>query len=209
MKLSLIITYRQRQSHLITQIEWWKKPANKYLSSICEVILVEVAQLPSGWIQEHIQDTKIRYIHLPITGLFHKTRALNLGLQHAKGEWVVPFDVDLIPIGNTLEKHLEIAELSPRCLISGYRVMSAVGRIDVNNIPAVVEQTAIAPEDQPTALWKHLIRGERFGVVPFFGRERLLEIGGWDEGFVGWGGEDQDIIERYLDGGYYLCRAPE
>lgn len=61
----------------------------------------------------------------------------------------------------------------------------------------------------PTALWKHLTKHEKFGVVPFFQRERLSEIGGWDEEFVGWGAEDQDLIERYLKNGYALCRCPE
>ena len=34
--------------------------------------------------------------------------------------------------------------------------------------------------------------------------DRLLEISGWDEKFVGWGGKDQNIIERYLQDGRFL-----
>lgn len=209
MKLSLIVTYRQRENHLKTQIAWWKRQAAKNLYSTCEVILVELEESPSSWIQEEIADTNIKYMHLPEAGIFHKTKALNLGLSLSQGKFVTPFDIDLISIGNTLEKHLQMAEMSPHFLVTGYRVMSSSVTVDVANISAELERTSIAPEDMPTALWKHLLRRERFGVVPFFNRERLIKIGGWDEEFVGWGGEDQDIIERYLLDKKYFCRSPE
>lgn len=207
MKLSLIITYRNRDRHLKNQIAWWKSQSNNIALSECEFLIVEADAHSSTWIQDEICGTNIQYVHLPCLEVFHKTKALNLGLQLARGEFVAPFDVDLIPVGNTLEQHLQMAQLSPHLLITGYRVMSNCD-IDINNIPAVLEQATIAPEDMPTALWKHLIRRERFGVVPLFNRSYLLEIGGWDEAFIGWGGEDQDIIERYLQG-RYLCRCPE
>ena len=53
-----------------------------------------------------------------------------------------------------------------------------------------------------------ILRGEKFGVMPFFCRQRLLDIQGWDEAFIGWGAEDQDLIERYLGQGRTLCRSP-
>ena len=43
----------------------------------------------------------------------------------------------------------------------------------------------------------------------FFKRDRLLAINGWDEKFIGWGGEDRDIIERYLIDAQFLARFPE
>lgn len=81
--------------------------------------------------------------------------------------------------------------------------------VQLNQIETVLEQSHTAPEDQPTALWKHLMRYEKFGVVPFFCRDRLLAIGGWDERFLGWGAEDQDMMEGYLSTGVSLCRCPE
>jgi hypothetical protein len=130
-------------------------------------------------------------------------------LSNARGKFIVPFDVDLIPIGNTIYKHLKIAELSPQLLITGYRVMTDTSSVDINNLPNIIENTLIAPEDKPTALWKHLLKDEKFGIVPFFIRERLIEIHAWDETFIAWGGEDQDIIERYLEDNIYLCRSPQ
>lgn len=50
---------------------------------------------------------------------------------------------------------------------------------------------------------------QRFRVIPFLKCDRLLAIGGWDKTFVGWGGEDRDTIERYLQDGQFLSRFPK
>lgn len=207
--ISLIIPYRQRQANLITQLAWWKQQFETISLEAYEVLLVEVDETPSNWLLQALSDTPIRYIHCPCRGIFHKTKALNQGLQHAKGPFIAPLDVDLIPIADTLTRHLLIAERSPQLLVTGYRVMHTSETVDLAYLPTILEHATIAPEDQPTALWKHLVRAERFGVVPLFERDRLLSIGGWDEQFIGWGGEDQDIIERYLQHDRYLCRCPD
>lgn len=199
MKLSLIVTYRQRETHLKAHIDWWKQQAYQDV----EVIIVEADEQASKWLEPAIAPTKIKYTFLPCNGVFHKTKALNLGLSIAQGEFVAPFDVDLLPLGNTLLQHLQIAQLAPQLLVTGYRIMSKTEE------PIDISACSIAPEDMPTALWKQLVNRERFGVVPYFNRDRLQKIGGWDEKFIGWGGEDQDIIERYLQTGYHLCRCPE
>ncbi|MBF2067701.1 MAG: glycosyltransferase [Calothrix sp. C42_A2020_038] len=212
-ELSLIVTYRNRENHLKTLIEWWKTDTAKKLYNLCEVILVEVDEAPSLWIEKEFSIQNFQYLHLVSNGIFHKTKALNFGLAHSQGKYIAPFDVDLVPISDTLLKHLRMAKLSPQLLMTGYRVMSNLAIIDFDHIPEIstniIEDTSIAPEDKETALWKHLIRKERFGIVPLFERQRLLEIDGWDENFIGWGGEDQDIIERYLVDGRFLCRSPE
>lgn len=208
-KVSLIITYRQRETHLKTQLAWWHLQKNHGWLAHFEVILVEVSESASAWVQTALQTTHLSYVHCPAGGIFHKTKALNLGLSLAQGEFVVPYDVDLIPVGDALLRHLWIAERSPDLLTTGYRLMSNDETVEIDKIASALEQASVAPEDQPTALWKHLVRHEKFGVVPFFRRDRLRHIGGWDEQFIGWGGEDQDVIERYLTTGCHLCRCPE
>jgi hypothetical protein len=178
------------------------------LQTAFEVWLVEVSETPTNWILSAIKQTNFRYIHCPCKGTFHKTRALNLALAASRGDYVVPYDIDLLPVKETLKRHLFIAEQSHQLLITGYRLMSDCETVTVDQMPSALESGTTAPEDQPTALWKHLIRHEKFGVVPFLIGLRLLGIGGWDENFMGWGGEDQDIIERYLQPDYALCRCP-
>ncbi|MEY3299251.1 MAG: hypothetical protein RLZZ597_2511, partial [Cyanobacteriota bacterium] len=123
--------------------------------------------------------------------------------------YLTPLDVDLIPLGNTLADHLHLATLSPQILVTGYRLMAATVTVDLDQISTALETATTAPEDQPSALRKHLIQVEKFGVLPYFQRQRLLDIQGWDESYVGWGAEDQDLIERYLADGRYLLRSPQ
>lgn len=208
-QLSLIITYRQREHHLKTQLAWWKTQASKSLLSICEIILIELDQAPSPWILPEITNLPISYNYFPCAGTFHKTKALNLGLSMAQGQWITAFDIDLIPYGDTLDRHLKMAQLSAQMLVTGYRMMCDTDNLNFGQNSAIMEQSKVAPEDMPTALFKHLTRRERFGVSPIFQRQRLIEIGGWDETFIGWGAEDQDIMERYLGEDRYFCRSPE
>lgn len=209
MKLSLIMPYRQRELHLKTQLAWWNRCCQQEILDNCELLIIEADQAPSTWIEAAIAGTNIRYLFCPGDRVFHKTKLLNLGLSLAQGEFVAPLDVDHIPVKETLSHHLHLAQSSPCCLITGYRIMGSEESIDLSAIPAALEAASIAPEDAPTALWKHLVRRERFGVVPFFERQRLIEMGGWDEAFIGWGGEDQDVIERYLGDDRYLCHCPD
>jgi hypothetical protein len=206
MHLSLITIYRRRQPHLDTQLTWWQH-LHPTLPA-CEWIVIEADTTPSPGLAQQLHHHQAHYAFLPNPGTLHKTKALNLGLHLAQGDYLAPLDVDLIPIGTTLADHLHLATLSPQLLITGYRLMAATPSLDFDQMPQALEQSAIAPEDQPTALRKHLLHGEKFGVMPYFDRQRLLEIHGWDEAYIGWGAEDQDLIERYLGTSRYLCRSP-
>jgi hypothetical protein len=206
MRLSLITPYADRWPHLLTQLDWWQSIADQ---SWLDWIVVEVTPEPSIDLQRQLEAHRVQYRHLPCTGPFHKTKALNLGLQQSQGDWIVAFDVDLIPIGDTLDRHWQLAMNSPQFLVTGYRLMAATATVDINHLETAIAAATIGPEDQPTALRKQLLKGECFGVMPLFERRRLQAIGGWDERFIGWGAEDQDAIERYLTPAQSICRVPE
>ncbi len=206
MQLSLITPYADRASHLLTQLDWWQSiDAPSWL----DWIVVEVTPEPSIELAQLLQSHQVQYHHLPCTGPFHKTKALNLGLQKAQGDWIAAFDVDLIPISNTLDRHVQFAMNSPQLLVAGYRLMAADQTVDVHDLAPAIATATIGPEDQPTALRKQLLKGECFGVMPLFERTRLQAIEGWDEAFIGWGAEDQDAIERYLTPSQSMCRVAE
>lgn len=206
--LSLLTPYRDRLPHLTTQLAWWKQYPQELKKSL-DWIIVEVTPAPSPGLAELLQQHQITYLHLACTGPFHKTKALNLALNQAQGELVAAFDVDLIPLGQTLTRHSQLAAQSSLFLVTGYRLMASQVTVDPADLQSVLADAAIGPEDQPTALRKHLLDGERFGVMPLFRRDRLLQIAGWDETFIGWGAEDQELIERYLTAGQTLCRCPD
>jgi len=205
-RLSLITPYRDRLPHLQTQLAWWQRFPSK---ASVEWIVIELSAQPSRDIESQLSQRSVQYVHLPCEGAFHKTKALNLGLAQTTGDLVAAFDVDLIPLDNTLMKHCELAAASHSLLVTGYRLMSQTETVDIKDLDAAAEAAALGPEDQPSALRKYLLKGERFGVMPLFWRDRLQNIQGWDEAYVGWGAEDQDLMERYLGTKLSLCRCPD
>jgi hypothetical protein len=204
MQLTLITPYRNRLNHLTNQLAWWQQYSYRHL---LEWIAIEVSSEPSTVLQKLLAAHGVSYLHLVCPGPFHKTKALNLGLQQATGDLIAAFDVDLIPLGNSLARHCQLALKYPDLLVTGYRLMAHTETVDLTRLESALEQATLGPEDQPTALRKHLLRGERFGVMPLFRRDRLLAFGGWDEAYIGWGAEDQDLIERYLTPEHMFCRS--
>ena len=213
--LSLITIYRRRPHHLAIQLDWWQRWLTQDTSGQLdcnlpwEWIVVEADTSPTPGLKERLEQYQARYFFLPNQGTLHKTKALNLGLHQAQGTYLTPLDVDLIPLAHTLVNHLHLATLSPQILVTGYRLMAQTATVDLDHLDYALADATIAPEDQPSALRKHLLQGEKFGVLPYFQRQRLLHINGWDEAYVGWGAEDQDLIERYLADGCHLLRSPQ
>ncbi len=212
MRLTLITPYRDRLKHLNNQLVWWQ---NSEFKPFIEWIVVEATTEPSKTLSQQLSQHQIRYIHFPCPEDFHKTKALNIALAAATSPLVAAFDVDLIPLEGALARHCQIAEQSANLLITGYRLMAQTETVDLEkDLARSLEQATLGPEDQPSAIRKHLLAKERFGVMPLFARDRLLAIGGWDENYIGWGAEDQDLMERYLAPSDLwqqptFCRCPE
>lgn len=198
--VSLIIPYRKRRIHFELFIQFIK-PLLVY--ECIEVIILESDSKPT--IQNELLELPIEYYYLESTDIkFHKSKILNIGLEHAAGSYIVPYDIDLIPLNNSLIKHLQMADISSELLITGYRLM-----LNENCLPTKQSNFNTAPEDSYSALLKNLTTKEKFGVCPFFNKSRLEQINGWDEKFIGWGAEDQDLIQRYCSSGINLVRSPD
>ncbi|NJO19605.1 MAG: glycosyltransferase family 2 protein, partial [Spirulinaceae cyanobacterium RM2_2_10] len=141
MQLSLLVTYRDRPAQLTSLLHWWQQMA----PAAAELWLLEASAVPSPGLPERLRQLpRSHYLHLSCPGVFHKTRALNLGLAAAQGNWVTPFDVDLLPVGATLTRHLAIAQQAPQLLISGYRLLSPLTALDdLACLPAAAATAAI------------------------------------------------------------------
>jgi glycosyltransferase involved in cell wall biosynthesis len=200
MSVSLLIAYRNREVHLNELIAYFK---NINFQHEIEIILIEGNKTSS--LTELTRLTGIlpymKVIHVPMEGTFHKSLLLNTGLKNANHEYIIPYDIDLLPLNHAIDRSLNIAKSCPKILVSGYRLMS-----DTPYYKGNPNELGFAPEDSNSAIKKQIVNGERFGVCPVFERNRLLDIGGWDERFIGWGAEDQDIIERYCDNNIEMAR---
>lgn len=174
---SFVILYRhkdiQRFNNLKRVIEW----ASSFSES--EIILVE-------------QDThsKIKQFPLPVRHVFTKTKmpfnrswGFNVGAKHANSDILVLTDCDLIMNPYNFIEALRL--VSEHDCVSPY---SSVIDLNANESQGKLEE--ILTIDRPG-------RGETdhqkiniCGGMTIFRKDAYLNIGGYNEDFVGWGGED-------------------
>lgn len=177
LSFSFVILYRHkdlvRLQNLKRVLEW----ATSFSES--EIILVE-----------QDKHSKIGHFNLPVRHIFTKTEmpfnrswGFNVGVKHAKADVVVLTDCDLI--------------MDPFNFIEGLRLMSNYecvspysSVVDLNVTESLGKLEEIVKIQRPG-------RGETdnqkiniCGGMTIFRKDAFLRIGGYNEDFVGWGGED-------------------
>lgn len=206
MKIELIVPYRRRPKHLEVFLQWVRCEISSNSPYQLKFHLIEQAASPEAD-GKLLKNSREKYTLITCDETFHKTRLLNIGLAESDSDLIIPYDVDLIPFRSSFKQHCIASMQSPNLLLSGYRLMSPSSMWS-HTAGVLVPNLEIAPEDSPSALRKQLCHGERHGVLPIFNIHRLREISGWNDNYIGWGAEDQDIIERYCMKGVTFARSP-
>lgn len=202
MRVDLIVPYRERPQHLSALLAYLET----HRPSGLRVVLSERGARASAETVAARFDW-VTYLFAREDGPFNKSKALNSGLAAVDADFVMPYDVDLLPVGESLDRHLT-ATRAPGFVVAGFRLMS-----DSPTAPRDIRLAARAAElpselDSISAR-NMLVKGWRFGINPLLRRDRIEAIGGWSEAYVGWGGEDADLLDRYLVAGQMFCLSPD
>src|SRR5215213_7329196 len=214
-KLSLVCSYRRRPAYLDLLLSRLTDIRKHERFTAFELIVVEGDAQPTV---DHLagQYDWVRYLYVPLPGVFNRSLLTNRGAAIAQGEYLMTYDVDLLPGDGVLSNHLALAAASPICLVSGYRLQLPEMLSEPVVIPEVnrlIEESAarrkslICPEDSHGSLLKYLLCGEKSGVCTCYPMKAFISVGGLDQEFVGWGSEDQDLMGRLCDGGLVLVRS--
>jgi predicted glycosyltransferase involved in capsule biosynthesis len=139
---------------------------------------------------------------------FLLARARNAGIEHAKTEWLLFDDADMV-YGSTffqdLRKELTLLERTPFNFLSlpavyltesASREVFTHGGIDSLR-PYLLTRLMLEDPRGSTrnVAIEHFAPASAILALP---RQMAVSIGGYDTGFQGWGGEDRDFIFRLL-----------
>ena len=181
MKFTCIIPYRhneQRFNNLNRIIKW--------ISQLdVELIIVEQDY------KKHLNKLdNINYYFTKSDLPFNRSWALNVGLLNSTNNKIMFTDCDLIMKHDELIHSLSM--LDNHDMISPYKSV-----IDLNNIESEYNSEDIFLIEREGRGGLNICGG-----ITLFNKESILKIGGYDENFIGWGGEDdlQTIkVERFLN----------
>jgi hypothetical protein len=185
-RVSFVIGHRgmQRARHLLATLA----AIAAQRGPRCECIVVEqsmdaeVRPLLPAW---------VRYVHTPLPKPdmpYCRSWALNVGARVAEGKVLVLHDNDmLVPEGCA-------AELWNRCT-EGYEVINLkrfIFYLTERHSHDVASGLRLGIVQTPEVIMQNAEAGGSIALT----REAFFAIGGYDESFVGWGGEDNEFWER-------------
>lgn len=168
---TFIITFRyssDRIYNLRKVISW--------INSFGNVQLIVVEQDTHSKIDHLTLD--IEHIFVKSDRLFNKSWGLNVGLSYAKSDKIVFSDADIIMNPIPFIKSLN--------LLDKYDMVSPYSKV----VDLSLNESILKFDD----IYK-IDRKGRFGIdicggITMFTKQAIYKIGGWNENFYGWGGED-------------------
>ena len=184
-QVSFVIGHRgtQRLPHLLATL----RSIAAQVEVQVEAIIVE--QDIESTLGLHVPDW-VRVVHTPPPSQMPYSRswAFNVGVQEARGRVLVLHDNDmLVPVDYAVEITRRVA--------AGYEVVNAkrfIFYLSSQHSEALLSDEANLLGHPPESVVQNLEGGGSVAIT----RSAYEAVGGMDESFVGWGGEDNEFWER-------------
>lgn len=160
-----------------------------------EILVVDDGSQPP---LQPFHDARVQLIPQPASG---PAAARNRGIRAASGPLVAFTDDDCRPRAEWLSRLVAVHMAEPDALIGGHTVNALSENLYSAASQLLIDQLYAAFERQPH---------ERFFTANNLAgaREKLLAVGGFDEGFPLAAAEDRDLCDRWRAGGGTLHYVP-
>lgn len=185
-EITVIIGHRGREriGHLMTTLR--SIAAQREINIECIVV-----EQDSESILEDYLPGWVRHIFQRDMGngdKYNRAAAFNCGVTHAKGEIILLHDNDMIMPREYCKEIISIYRM-------GYEVINLkrfVFYINKTDSAKIMQSFEAIKDYKPEYIVQNLEAGGSVAIT----KKGFLQIGGMDEGFVGWGGEDNEFWDR-------------
>ncbi|RJG42430.1 glycosyltransferase [Motilimonas pumila] len=170
--------------------------------------------------QEFKQSLDIKYFHQQDKG-FRAGKARNIGAAIAEGDYLIFIDTSVVLSSQALEKHLQVHQASEQpTSIIGYVYAFGLRGKEIEHIEPMMSSDnadvslmyldSIGANDQRHGQYELMGADLSRWPAPFdifwtchvsVERKLFLSVGGFDENFTSWGGEDVDLGIRLFQAG--------
>ncbi|NDV92561.1 glycosyltransferase [Alteromonas sp. 345S023] len=188
MRFSVVTLVKGRKRQLENLLE-----SIKAGSLIPDEIVVVWMETPTP--QSHVTDTELNLKQVYIEdAVLPLAEARNVGFQNTSFENIVFLDVDCICSPTVLENLL--AHVTDNTIISAYARYLPYMPLK-GNYPLIAPDALTHPKRAELSTFETLPHKKFWSLVFALKRKSFNLIGGFDEGFTGYGGEDTDFAERF------------
>jgi GT2 family glycosyltransferase len=163
----------------------------------------------------------VRRVHQPDQG-FRAAAARNLGARAAEGEILCFLDADTVPTPGYLSDLIQLPAKLPDAVVAGRRRHADLTRFSGPQVREWLTGTGPAPAELPEPAWLrdtyrssgNLLRVDehswRYVISAVMACTGALyrELGGFDESFTAYGGEDWELAHRAFNAGAVLAHVP-
>lgn len=200
-----------------------------YPRDLVEVIVADdgSSDHPEALVEQYRDALDIRVVAQEDLG-FRAARVRNLGMAEATGDVVMLLDCDMLPAPNHLQSVLRwfhvteepLVVIGDRIFVDTDGVSAEAIRRDfsvVERLPPSLAPSAVRRAEAPTEDWRRYhyrrYRGLRDHSAPYqfaasgnlaFWRREAEAVGGFDETYTRWGGEDVEFGYRLYRRGAYV-----
>jgi predicted glycosyltransferase involved in capsule biosynthesis len=194
--LELIMTYRgstqERRDNLQGVLRHLKNTYRDYT-----LYLIEADKAPTfQW--SDLADYNLRHVFVHDNGPFPKARLCNLGVRMCTGDVICFHDADMIANPEYFSRSMDLLKFGTGsdALCPFLRVINVDGDFRERFIESG-DYRILEPyleSEHPEGI--KLLYNNTAGAIVFFKRAEYRRVGGYDPRYVGWGGEDDDLLTR-------------
>lgn len=194
--VSVIVAYREsspeRLENLLATINFLKKTYDDF-----ELIILEGDKRPLFKFHENYSENT-RYFFFEDQGPFNKSRLLNQGAKFSRSEVICFHDADMIGWPHLMRHAVDVLLDSDTSdvrtphwsilNVSGHLKRRFCQTLDFSCLKT------IDPDNPPRDV-NVLYKNQSSGIT-FWKKDRFFAVGGYNESFVAWGGEDEELLIR-------------